>query len=78
MVRPRREVTSDPLGYGVAGGWFITQDRALAAAVAAELDRLDPLPCLAEHDDSGEWVDISDLGQRPRRIFHCCGKREDY
>lgn len=41
---PRRSVQACEAGYEVSGSDFVTTCEVLAAAVAAELDRVDPLP----------------------------------
>lgn len=44
----RRKVKDHPLGYQVSGESFVSTDKTLATAVAAELDEVDPLPCTHE------------------------------
>lgn len=39
-----RQVQECPAGWQVTDSGFVTTDRALARAVAAELDRIEPLP----------------------------------
>lgn len=60
----RRTVLSVPAGYAVEGDGFTTTDRTLAEQVAAELDRIDPLPCPGH-----EWVEITELGDPGRRLM---------
>lgn len=56
-MRPARQVEETASGYHVQySGGFTTQDRALAEAVAIDLDRREPLPC-GQHD----WLEITTI-----------------
>ncbi len=44
LGRPRRQVAEHPAGWTITASEFVTTDKTLASAVAAELDRIDPLP----------------------------------
>lgn len=73
-MRPRRKVTATPEGYTVDG--FTTLDLSLARDVAAEMDRLDPLPCTSDHDESDITEIMTWEGMVIRRVYSCCGESE--
>lgn len=57
-MRPRRTVTYGARGWEVSQSDFASVDKALACAVAAEYDRIDPLPC----PHRSEKVDVTSMG----------------
>jgi hypothetical protein len=71
--RPRRRVLTAELGYAVERDPFTTVDPTLARHVAAEIDRIDPLPCV---HDGGDLVDVTRLGAPPESewLRACCGE----
>lgn len=72
-MRPARQVEPHPIGYAVTGERFVTTDPTLAAAVAAELDRIDPLPC--DHVDAGLiQIHAADRAGPIRTVWSCCGE----
>ena len=76
MGRPRRAVQEHPLGFSVNDGEFVTTDRTLATAVAAQLDRLDPLVCT--HETDNDLIEVTAVSD-PARVYmrNCCGEIVD-
>lgn len=71
-MSPRRRVIEVSAGFAVTddSSGFTTTDRDLAAAVAQELDRVDPLPC-PEH---GDWIEIVTFERSPDDYDVICGR----
>ena len=74
--RPARHAEPHLLGWTVTGvPQFVTTDHTVAAATAAELDLIDPLPC---RHDGGERVDVTPADRPPGTVvaWSCCGLGE--
>ncbi len=74
--RPTRRAVPHELGWSVTGVLgFVTTDRTLAEQTAAELDRIDPLPC---RHDGGHRVDVTPADRPPGTeiMWACCGHVE--
>lgn len=70
-LRAKRTVVECDAGWAVTDSDFVTTDRALAVAVAAELDRVEPLDRTLTRDEAiartrqllGEMETLLDAGQ---------------
>ena len=74
--RPARHAEPHLLGWTVTGvPQFVTTDHTVAAATAAELDLIDPLPC---RHDGGDRVDVTPADRPPGTeiMWACCGHVE--
>lgn len=71
--RPRRRVHTTSIGYVIHSEPFTTTDKVLAKHVAAELDRVDPLPY--DHT-AADLIEISTLAEPPGScyLWTCCGE----